>query len=78
MMERVARGRDLIEPEEMLDAALYELGALNLEPKNRVALLEEVGLHEPVQCSSTNYEQYENAILGMFELITASREYQLG
>ena len=78
MMERVARGREWIEPEEMLDAALYELGALNLEPKNRVALLEEVGLHEPVQCSAANYEQYENAILEMFELIIASREYQLG
>ena len=78
MMDGVAAGRDWIEPPEMLDSALYELGALELEPKNRMALLEEIGLNEPVKCSGANTEQFEEAILEMFELITASREYQLG
>ncbi len=78
MMRRVAAGRDCIEPTEMLDAALYELGALELEPMNRVALLEEIGINDPIPCDGANSEQYESAILEMFELITASREYQLG
>ncbi len=78
MMERIAVGRDRLEPEEMLDAALYELGALDLEPKTRTALLEEVGTNEPIQCHGANRGQFEAAILETFELITASREYQLG
>ena len=78
MMRRVAAGRDCIEPTEMLDAALYELGALELEPMNRVTLLEEIGINDPIPCDGANSEQYESAILEMFELITASREYQLG
>ena len=78
MMDRVAAGRDWIEPEEMLDAALYELGGLDLGSKSRTALLEEIGTTEPLQCHGPNREQYEAAILETFQLITASREYQLG
>ena len=78
MMERVAAGRDWIEPSEMLDAALYELGALELESRHRTALLEEIGIDEPIRNGGKNREQYEAAILEVFELITASREYQLG
>ena len=78
MMERVAAGRDWVEPSEMLDAALYELGALELESRHRTALLEEIGIDEPIRNGGKNREQYEAAILEVFELITASREYQLG
>ena len=78
MMERVAAGRDWIEPAEMLDVALYELGALDLGPKSRTALLEEIGTTEPLQCHGPNRGRYEAAILETFQLITASREYQLG
>ena len=78
MVDRVADGRDWIEPAEMLDAALYELGALDLGSKSRTALLDEVGTQKPIQCNGANREQYETAILETFQLITASREYQLG
>ena len=78
MVDRVADGRDWIEPAEMLDAALYELGALELGSKSRTALLDEVGTQESIQCNGANREQFEAAILETFQLITASREFQLG
>ncbi|MYF78915.1 MAG: DUF1800 domain-containing protein [Chloroflexi bacterium] len=78
MVDRVASGREWIEPAEILDAALYELGALELGSKSRTALLDEVGTNNPLRCDGANRKQYEAAILETFQLITASREYQLG
>ena len=78
MVGRTAGRHNSIEREEMLNIALYELGALELEPKTRKALLDEVGYSDPVQCNGANTKRFEAAILEIFELITASREYQLG
>ena len=78
MMGRVAAGREWIEPAEMLDAALYELGAMELGQKSRTALLEEIGTTESLPCHGSDREQFGAAILETFQLITASREYQLG
>ena len=46
MVQRIAQGRDWITPEELLDAALYEMGGLELKPKSRRALLGEIGAGE--------------------------------
>ena len=78
MIERIPAGRDSIDPTELLNAALYELGAIELEPKTRMALLDEVAINGSVQCNGADREQFEAAVLETFELITASREYQLG
>ena len=78
MIRRISEGRDWITPEQLLDAALYEMGALELEPKSRRALLEEMGIRDRIPCDEMGIEQFESAALESFELIAASREYQLG
>lgn len=78
MIRRISEGRDWITPEQLLDAALYEMGALELEPKSRRALLEEMGIGDRIPCDEMGKEQFESAALESFELIAASREYQLG
>lgn len=78
MIKRIVAGRESIELVELLDAALYELGAIDLEPKTRKALLEEVAVNGRVQLNGANESKYEAAVLEIFELIAASREYQLG
>ena len=78
MVRRIAQGRDWITPEELLDAALYEMGGLELKPKSRRALLEEIGAGERIPCRTGAMEQFESAALETFQLIAASREYQLG
>ncbi len=78
MIKRIVAGRESIEPAELLAAALYELGAIELEPKTRMALLGEVAIDGLVQCNGDNKEQFEATVLEIFELIAASREYQLG
>ena len=77
MIERIAAGREQIAPEQLLDAALYELGALELISKSRDVILEEFEDRDAIPCDDVNREQFEGVALGVFQLIAATREYQL-
>jgi len=76
MIERMSAGREQIAPEQLLDAALYELGALELISKSRDVILEELE-GQAIPCDDAHREQFEAAALGVFQLIAATREYQL-
>lgn len=77
MIGRIARGRNAIGPGELLDACLYELGAVELMPSTREALLHELGLMDRVPCGPQDRPGFEAIACDVFRLIGASREYQL-
>ena len=78
MTERIAEGRESISPEELLDACLYELGALELEDNTKRILTEELGLEGDIPCASeADKARFRELVARIFSLVPATREYQL-
>ena len=87
MSARIAEGRAAIPPDTLLDACLYEMGALELqdaclyemgalelqEPTTRI-ILEELGIHAEVPTADT--EEFKKVTSQVLRLVTSSREYQ--
>jgi hypothetical protein len=77
MMDRISKGIERISQEQLLDSALYELGALELVSKSRDVILEELKTGDEIPCDDANVQQFEDAVLDVFQLIAATREYQM-
>jgi uncharacterized protein (DUF1800 family) len=73
MIERIADGRSSISPSELVDACLYELGAIEINNNAKRILLEELGITADVPCNS---DEFGKIVAQVFQLIGASREYQ--
>ena len=74
MASRIAEGRASILPADLLDACLYELGALELgEPTKRI-ILEELGVTDVISCDEP--EQFAEVASRVLQLITSAREFQ--
>ena len=78
MTDRIAEGRDSISPDDLLDACLYELGAMGFEDDTRRILMEELGLTGDVPCGTeADMADFRSLVARLFGLIPATREYQL-
>ena len=76
--ERIARGRESISPRELLDACVYELGALELEDATRHILVEELGFEGDVRCGpDSDLAGFRKVVARVLGLIPATAEYQL-
>ena len=77
MIDRIAAGRTSISASELLDACLYEMGALDVKEPTRRVILEEIRGEGDIRCGpSSNREEFEKIAAQTFRLIGASREYQ--
>ena len=77
MTDRIAAGRDSISPYELLDACLYELGAMEFEDDTRQIFLEELDLTCDVPCATeADMGAFREIVARLFGLIPATREYQ--
>ena len=76
--ERIARGRESISALELLDACVYELGALELEDATRQILVEELGFEDDVRCDpDSDLAGFRKVVARVLGLIPATPEYQL-
>lgn len=74
MSARIAEGRAAIPPDTLLDACLYEMGALELQEPTKRIILEELGIHAEVPTADT--EEFKKVTSQVLRLVTSSREYQ--
>jgi uncharacterized protein (DUF1800 family) len=77
MIDRIRVGRDWITQEQLLDAVLYEMGALELVSKSRKVILEELPGESDIQCDESNAVQFDATAVEVFQLIAAASDYQL-
>ena len=78
MTERIAKGRESISAGELLDACLYELGALELADDSKQILIEEMALEGDIPCGSdADKAGFREVVARVFGLIPATREYQM-
>ncbi len=78
MTERIAKGRESISAGELLDACLYELGALELADDSKQILIEEMGLEGDIPCGSDGDKAgFREVVARVFGLIPATREYPM-
>lgn len=77
IIDRIARTHDSVGGEELLDAVLYELGAIELRDRTRTILVEELETDTPVKCDPAA-EPFVEAVTDALRLIAATPEFQLG
>ena len=75
---RIASTSSSISPKELLDACLYELGAIEIETSTKDILLDELGIKDNVPCATEDdMVQFRNLVAQILGLVSATREYQM-
>lgn len=75
MASRVALGHKSLRPAALVDAVLYEMGALGLTETDKQALIENLELVGEVPCAPA--DRFAGTVARICRTIAASREYQL-
>jgi uncharacterized protein (DUF1800 family) len=77
MISRIAQGRSSIDADDLIDACLYEMGALEAIEATRRAIASELELSGPIDCSSGARPKFDETVADVLRLIASSREFQL-
>jgi uncharacterized protein (DUF1800 family) len=76
MSDRIARGRSTIAAPALVDAVLYEMGALTLGADDKAAVRESLELVGDILCAPR--EKFRETVARICRTISSSRQYQLG
>lgn len=77
LIDRIVSGRTSIDPYDLIEACLYELGALEALDTTKESIKSELELTGPLDCSRTGREKFGEVTADVLRLIASSREFQL-
>ena len=77
MAGRIATGRQSIRAGDLVDAVLYEMGALTLTPADKKELIQNLELAGDIPCGASRAAPFAGTVARIARTIASSREYQL-
>ncbi|MBI4305974.1 MAG: DUF1800 domain-containing protein [Chloroflexi bacterium] len=77
VIERIASDRTTINPDDLIEACLYEMGALEAMDATKQAIKSELELAAPLDCSQHGRQEFTGITADVLRLIASSREFQL-